>query len=174
MKKSSILSSVYSAQGVGRQIGKRSSRRSVAGRNCRGTLFAELAASLPIFIAMLTLGLDASLCVMAHCILDETCVDAARAASMAPDIETASARAAAVARIHQRSDIVPTVRMVKFDTKDGKYLDGPYLVLETTVNYKLPFPIIVFSQTITPGSMELKRLYSYPILPVAQTPPASP
>ena len=173
MKKSSILSSVYSAHG-GRQFGKRFCRRAAAARSCRGTLFAELAASLPIFIAMLTLGLDASLCVMAHCVLDETCVDAARAASMAPEIETASARAAAVARIHQRSDIVPTVRMVKFDTKDGKYLDGPYLVLETTVNYKLPFPIIVFSQTITPSSMELKRLYSYPILPVDQTPPASP
>lgn len=146
-------------------------RSALKARNQKGSLLVEMVVALPIFIAMIGLCMDGVFGLMACQILDDTCIDAARAASLGRTKEEASYRAAAVARSHQRSGMVPEVAIVQFDNKDCQYWLGPVLTLETKVTYQLPFPIIVFNKEITPPALKMARRYTYPILPVYKEPP---
>lgn len=133
----------------------------------------EMVVALPIFIGMVGLCMDGVFGLMACQILDDTCIDAARAASLGRTKEEASFRAAAVAKSHKRPGMVPEVTIVQFDNKDCQYWLGPVLTLETKVNYQLPFPVIVFNKEIAPPSLRMARRYTYPILPVYKAPPVA-
>ena len=146
----------------------RKANRKVSRSVC-GHLIIEMAMSLPIIISVLALSLNGFCGLLAAGTLDEACIDAARAASLAPDIEAAKVRAAAAVRTHCRLSMEPSVKIVEFNTMDGDCSSGPYLILETTVTYSLPFSVQVFHSNIsTPKSMEMKRTYAYPILPVKE------
>ncbi|MBX9689025.1 MAG: hypothetical protein K2X27_20115 [Candidatus Obscuribacterales bacterium] len=134
-------------------------------RNSRGSMLAEMGTTIPMFMTMAALALDAIFGLMAHFVLDETSVDAARAAAFSRTMEEAQLRAATIARAHSRPSILPEVNVLQFNNS-GKDQANPYLVLETKVKYKMPFVVNCFSQSITPSNMEMHRIYAYPILPM--------
>lgn len=146
--------------------------RRLRQRGKHGSLLVEMAVSLPFIISMGALALNGIFVVMAQWVLDVSCVDAARAAASAPDLAAATRRVEAAVRSHARPGIRPAARIVEFQTFDGDYGRGPYLVLEATATYTMPFPVFAFGNLLAvPSAVELKRLYPYPILPVKQKAP---
>jgi hypothetical protein len=87
---------------------------------------------------------------------------------MAPDKETAVKKISAVEQSHATETLAPKVTLVEFNQLDGNYSNGPYLVIESSVNYVLPFPMPSLSAATSSQQLKLSRTYAYPILPVKQ------
>lgn len=140
-------------------------------RSQRGTLLLELGATLPILIAVMAIGLNSTFGILAWLSLDSACIDAARAASTAPNLMVARKRAELAVQTHRQGGLNP---IVQIDAKDyhnenGDYTKDPYFVLRANVDYKLPFPALSFGEKIIlPQTLHLNRIYAYPILTVDQ------
>ncbi len=140
-------------------------------RSQRGQLLLELGATLPIIVFVLAIGFNSTFGILAWLCLDGACIDAARAASTAPNLAIARARAEVAVKTHSQGGLNP---IVKIDQKDyhnenGDYTKDPYFILRANVDYKLPFPALNFGgQTILPQALHLTRIYAYPILTVDQ------
>lgn len=143
-------------------------------RNSRGHLLIEMIAALPMLLATTALSLNGAFALLAVSVLDETCIDAARAACSESDAALALQRAEAAARMHEKPGICPTVQLLEFNTFEGDYLKGPYLVLQTTVEYQMPFNLSAFGTSIAGRKLSMVRQYAYPILPVPENPLLSP
>lgn len=134
-------------------------------RSNKGTLLIEMCSALPIMVAMIALTLDASFGIMACLTLDGACVDAARAAALAPDKMIAQQRAQVALESHKNSTLKPEVVVTEFEDYGGDVTKGPYLVVNASVDYKLPFPVSFMGFE---GMKDIKftRMYAYPILTI--------
>jgi len=137
-------------------------------RTERGQLFIELGAALPIIVVVLTVGFNSIFAIMAQLTLDGACIDAARAASMAPDLSIARARAEIAVQTHRQAGLNPVVTIAEneyHNNQPGDVTLNPYFVLRANVTYKLPFPGLNFGEkVILPESLQMTRIYAYPIL----------
>ncbi len=139
-------------------------------RSKRGQLLMELGASLPIIIVVMAIGFNSVFGIMAWLTLDGACIDAARAASVAPTLIIAQKRADLAVLSHRQGGLNPTVQMMEYHNEDGDYTKDPYLVIRANVDFKLPFPALSFGDKIElPQVLHLSRVYAYPILTVDRT-----
>lgn len=159
-------------------------------RSTAGSSFIEVAISSVALGVIVLFGLDAYVWTQAFMINDLACRDACRAAAQARPPSGANTVAAYAAAAQQAAD--RELKVMHINT-GGPYIQNPQLIscvwngvgptdplpappatptvtVQTSIDMRLPFPIIFMSQQVTPGGvLVFRRSYTMPLVVLPST-----
>jgi len=141
----------------------------------RGTALMEVALSASMLIVLAAVGSDITLVTCGMTLNDSTCRDATRAAAQQSTSAAALSAAQAQLKIHATDGVfVSQPILVSTSSPNFVYNDyggsppantSPYVTVTTSVNVKLPAPIVFLGATFSPGGyIQFIRSYTYPII----------
>lgn len=149
---------------------------SAGRRNIDGASSMELAVGAILMITFSVLAINMILLNFAMCLNDAVCRDACRAAAQTNNVTSAIQAANAQLKLHATDGVfVSQPVLASTGSPDFVYNDysgnppanqSSYVTVTTSVNVKVPAPIVFFGATFYSknGTLQMKRRYTFPII----------
>lgn len=145
-------------------------------RSRRGFSSVEVSISCALMICVVALALDLTLLNFATAMNDAACRDAARAAAQCNNSASALQAAQIQMKMHATDGFfISQPTLTSTSSPDFVYEDyagdapedtSPYVTVTTSVNVRMPCPIVFFGSSFygPGGTIVFKRQYSFPII----------